>query len=385
MSNPWGSAVTLFRTVQGTPYFFNFHQQQVGHTLILGPHASGKSTLTNFLLSESFKYHPKILVIDHHKRTELLFKATGNLYKQVGLNSNTPNYNPLLLPDNEENRAFLRKWFSYLINQHSDEYKTENEQLIAQAVNLLYELPVEMRQLKHLERLFPPGEDQGCQRIIKALEIWRGEGKFSQLFDNEQDIFEQLDNNIVAFDITNLYENKAEVVLPLVMYYFHRFSNWLDGKPAIIVINDAFEIFENQGFNTEILPWLDYLSTKSAICIMTSEIKTGKTIPLWHEEIVRKCATHIFLPNNAAINFPKLFNLTIKECEMAKSMTTLSRHFLLKQGKDTIMAELNLAGLENITAILSGQEQTAIQIEEIVKEAGEDPDKWLPIFYERYK
>jgi type IV secretion system protein VirB4 len=169
------------------------------------------------------------------------------------------------------------------------------------------------------------------------------------------------------------------------MYYFHRFSNWLDGKPAIIVINDAFEIFENQGFNTEILQWLDYLSTKSAICIMTSEIKTGKTITLWHEEIVRKCATHIFLPNNAAINFPKLFNLTIKECEMAKSMTTLSRHFLLKQGKDTIMAELNLAGLENITAILSGQEQTAIQIEEIVKEAGEDPDKWLPIFYERYK
>ena len=35
--NHWGEAVTVFDTTSGTPYFFNFHLRDVGHSLIIGP------------------------------------------------------------------------------------------------------------------------------------------------------------------------------------------------------------------------------------------------------------------------------------------------------------------------------------------------------------
>ena len=35
--NHWGDAVTVFDTTSGTPFFFNFHARDVGHTTIIGP------------------------------------------------------------------------------------------------------------------------------------------------------------------------------------------------------------------------------------------------------------------------------------------------------------------------------------------------------------
>src|SRR5204863_1663141 len=41
-------ALALFETPHQTPYFFNLHVQDVGHTVVLGATGSGKSFLLNF-------------------------------------------------------------------------------------------------------------------------------------------------------------------------------------------------------------------------------------------------------------------------------------------------------------------------------------------------
>src|SRR5581483_10118165 len=41
--NHWGAAVTVLSTRSGTPYYFNFHKADVGHTTIIGPTGSGKT------------------------------------------------------------------------------------------------------------------------------------------------------------------------------------------------------------------------------------------------------------------------------------------------------------------------------------------------------
>src|SRR5207237_7690746 len=35
--NHWGEYVTVLDTTSGTPFYFNFHVRDVGHTLIIGP------------------------------------------------------------------------------------------------------------------------------------------------------------------------------------------------------------------------------------------------------------------------------------------------------------------------------------------------------------
>ena len=51
--NFWGDAVTVFNTVSGTPFFFNFHVRDVGHTMIIGPTGAGKNRFTKFSCSSS--------------------------------------------------------------------------------------------------------------------------------------------------------------------------------------------------------------------------------------------------------------------------------------------------------------------------------------------
>ena len=43
--NHWGEAITRLETTSGTPYWFNFHERDVGNFTVIGPTGTGK-TLT---------------------------------------------------------------------------------------------------------------------------------------------------------------------------------------------------------------------------------------------------------------------------------------------------------------------------------------------------
>ncbi|HPV68611.1 MAG TPA: VirB4 family type IV secretion/conjugal transfer ATPase, partial [Sphingorhabdus lacus] len=51
--NHWGDAITIFETTSATPYFFNFHEGDLGHFSIIGPSGSGKTVVMNFLTAQA--------------------------------------------------------------------------------------------------------------------------------------------------------------------------------------------------------------------------------------------------------------------------------------------------------------------------------------------
>ncbi|GAT75401.1 type IV secretion system ATPase VirB4, partial [Ehrlichia ruminantium] len=40
---------------------------------------------------------------------------------------------------------------------------------------------------------------------------------------------------------------------------------------------------------------------------------------------------------------------------------------------------------EDIISVLSGRTETVLMLHDLIKEVGDDPNVWLPIFYERAK
>ena len=101
--------------------------------------------------------------------------------------------------------------------------------------------------------------------------------------------------------------------------------------------------------------------------------------------LVQQCATYIFLPNPSADyeDYSQGFKLTDAEFDLIKSLGEDSRRFLIKQGGNSAIAQLNLHGFDDELLVLSGIPDNAELVEEIIAEVGEDPAVWLPIFYNR--
>jgi len=104
--------------------------------------------------------------------------------------------------------------------------------------------------------------------------------------------------------------------------------------------------------------------------------------------IVEQCPTQIFFPNGRgqAADYVDGFHLTRREFRLIKEdLLPESRRFLIKQGQNAVVAELDLGGLDDHLAVLSGRTATIELVDRIRAEVGDDPAAWLPLFHQRRK
>ncbi|GMN04118.1 hypothetical protein MTsPCn3_28490 [Erythrobacter sp. MTPC3] len=101
--NHWGEAVTLLETTAAGPYFFNWHNQDLGNFTVIGPSGSGKTVVLNFLLAQARRFHPRIIFFDKDRGAELFLRAIGGTYDRLTSETRS-GLNPLQLDDTPTNR-----------------------------------------------------------------------------------------------------------------------------------------------------------------------------------------------------------------------------------------------------------------------------------------
>ena len=107
--------------------------------------------------------------------------------------------------------------------------------------------------------------------------------------------------------------------------------------------------------------------------------------PIAHT-IVEMCATRIFLPNPNANprDYVDGFGLTAQEFRLVREeLSPEQRRFLVKQGHDSVVVELDLEGLDGELAVLSGRTATVELMDRVRAECGEAPSAWLPAFHKQ--
>jgi type IV secretion system protein VirB4 len=77
--------------------------------------------------------------------------------------------------------------------------------------------------------------------------------------------------------------------------------------------------------------------------------------------------------------------LSQREFTLIKTTDPGSRFFLVKQGTDAVVARIDLSGMSNVINVLSGRAETVLLLDSIREEVGDNPDDWLPIFWEKVK
>jgi len=366
LDNPFGSAVTLFRRNDGTPYLFNFHDSNNnGNSLIIGPDSSYKRLLFNFLMTFSTKYQPKIFLIDTEKKSEITFRAIGGKY----LNLQDVKINPFALEDNKKNRTFLKLFLS----SASDRALNDGEMAkLEEYVNLIFSFRAEER---HFDKFISIIDDEA---IKLSFANWQENGKYHKFLGNDASLIEDI--SFSGFYAGDIIEDNV-LTASLLIYIIYRFSNTLDGTvPSFVFLNDIEKIASSNVFLGGIKNWLESLATKNAVAVLMSNIKLGKV----YQEIVDKIATKFFMPDKENVEIYKNdFMLSEDKINIINNMKILYRHFYIEQDNDSDILELNLDGIDYALKIFRAEEDTLKLMHEAIKETSDNPVEWLFPFYKK--
>jgi type IV secretion system protein VirB4 len=371
--NHWGEAVTLLETTASGPYFFNFHNGDLGNFTVIGPSGSGKTVVLNFLLSQARKFKPRIIFFDKDRGAELFIRAIGGRYDVLRPGSPS-GLNPLQLPDTPANRQFLIDWLRVLAGGAD----VEELAVISDALEANYEQPVENRRLSHIVELFRGGQRPHGKDLWSRLKPWWGAGERAWLFDNEAD---RTDVHVetIGFDMTQILDDPV-VRTPAMMVLFHRVQERLDGTPAIIIVDEGWKALDDDVFVKQIKDWEKTIRKRNGIVGFATQSAHDALQSRIASAIIEQAATQIFLCNPKARpdEYIDGFGLTEHELELIRTIPDSAHCFLIKHGNDSVVARLNLAGERDLLAILSGRENTVRLLDQIRLETGDDPADWLP-------
>jgi type IV secretion system protein VirB4 len=376
--NHWGEAVTLLETTAAGPYYFNFHQGDLGNFTVIGPSGSGKTVVLNFLLAQARKFRPRIIFFDKDRGAELFIRAIGGRYDL--LRPGVPaGLNPLQLEDIPVNRQFLIDWLVLLAGGAD----IDEVARIKDAVDANFQQPLEHRRLRHIAELFRGAARPNTGDLWSRLRPWWGDGERAWLFDNARDQID-LTAEAVGFDITSILDDPA-MRTPAMMYLFHRVEERLDGTAAIIVVDEGWKALDDDVFVRRIKDWEKTIRKRNGIVAFATQSAQDALESRIASAIIEQAATQIFManPKARASDYIEGFGLTPHEYELVRTLPDNAHCFLIKHGADSVVARLNLTGENRILTILSGRERTVRLLDEIRAETGDDPASWIPKLLER--
>ncbi|MDX2113125.1 MAG: hypothetical protein SFW63_05290 [Alphaproteobacteria bacterium] len=342
--NHWGDAVTILPTLVGSPYYFNFHHQDNGHTVMLDYNSfqdsSGK-VLTNFLLGECMKWPCRIVIFDSNKSAALWCQTTGAAYYDASPASPLP-LNPLSLAADARNQSFLLAWINELLDGHLTQHEADREAIRQALVDVQSQPhPSLQKVLRHLENHQPS----------LALRLSREMGAMTSCHFGEEDISGSLGFAGIQMDALCQQGKQGVVVFA---YLLHQIINQLDGSPCIIVLHEADRLLEHPFFARRLDSLLEMLTQHNAMLLATLSTPDIAAETHTMTTLMKTAATRLYLPDEISRDYASE-PLGISEAD-ARSLSRMKRehgHFLVRHNNESIQLATNLSDLHDVRAILA--------------------------------
>ncbi len=401
-NNPWGDAISMFKSVSGTPYFFNFHHSPKnqnslgkmvdGNTIIFGKTGSGKTTLANFLLAQALSIpNLRLVAFDKDQGLEVFIRAVGGKYLPLRLGENT-GFNPFQLPDDEPNRKFLKRWIMQLLAGDGLTVSFNDEKEIDQAIKMIYEHEQENRRLSVFVQSLPnpsvDAEEDAKPSVNQRLKKWCKGGDYAWVFDNEKDTLNVNSHSVYGFDVTHFLE-APELRSVIVMYLTYRTQEMINGQPFIYFFDEFWRLIQDKQFQDLFENKLKTIRKENGICIFASQEPNDALKTEIAKTMVSQCATQILLENPKADyeDYTKGLKLSDTEFDIVRNIPERSHQFLVRQGRSgqASLLEFYLPNFDKEMLVLSGTPENAELVNDIMDRLGsDDPKLWLPVFFKEH-
>ncbi|WP_394890409.1 conjugal transfer protein TrbE [Mesorhizobium sp. AaZ16] len=355
----------LFAETSGsTPFRLSTHVGDVGHMLIVGPTGAGKSVLLS-LIALQFRRYPgaQVYLFDKGNSARAATLAMGGQHHALGADGSFA-FQPLRNIDDQGVRSWAAEWIAGLLAHENVAVAPEVKEAVWSALTSLATAPAEERTLTGLSVLLP------SNALKTALMPYTLDGPFGRLLDADNDRLALSD--VQCFETEELMHSQA-VVLPVLTYLFHRLEERFDGRPTLLMLDEAWVYLDNPLFAARIREWLKVLRKKNVSVIFATQSLADIAGSSIAPAIIESCPQRIFLPNDRAVE-PQAreaydrFGLNERQIELI-ARATPKRHYYLQSRRGNRLFEL---GLGPVALALCGASDPAAQtlIDTIVSEHG---------------
>ena len=285
--------LAVLETDNSTPYFFNLHNREVAHTLILGMTGSGKSYLANVLVQSAQKYQPLVFLFDIGGSFQSLTSIFDGSYLNVGHEVRDFTINPFSLALTQENLQFLFGFFRVLIEGSDRRHRLDfrEERKLWDAIERVYSLEPRQRTVSNLANII--GE------LKERLYRWTSAGQFGFLFDNPEDTL-----TFKRFQTFNFqgWGDRPEVLEPLLFYILHRANDEIAdpgrlGTFKMFLLDEAWLFIRNETIREYIVQAQKTWRKLNAAMILATHSVQDLVRSDMLQIVAESCPTKIFLAN----------------------------------------------------------------------------------------
>lgn len=273
-----------------TPFRFNLHSGDVGHTLIFGPTGSGKSTLLGLIAAQFRRYDgAQIFAFDKGRSMLPLTLGVGGDHHDVGAGGELC-FCPLSELGSDGDRAWASEWIEILIALQGVKITPDHRNAISRQLNLMAR-----SEGKSLSDFLSGVQSR---EIKDALHHYTVDGPMGHLLDAEADGLTL--SSFQTFEIEQLMTMGDRTLIPVLLYLFRRIEMRLTGSPSLIILDEAWLMLGHPVFRDKIREWLKVLrKANCAVILATQSISDAEQSGII-DVLKESCPTKICLPNGAA-------------------------------------------------------------------------------------
>ena len=284
-------SLMLTRTDGATPFRLNLHVGDVGHTLVVGPTGAGKSVLLAALAMQWRRYRDaQVFVFDKGGSARAAIRAMGGDALDLGASA-MPAFQPLARIDEPRERAAALDWVMGLLAQEEAHASPELKEKIWAALTSLSTAPPEQRHLTGLRLLVQDAHAQS------ALLPYTQEGAHGAIFDGAEDRLTVSD--CLTFEMEEIM-GRPKAAAPALVHLFHRLEERFDGRPTLLVLDEAWVFLDAPIFAARIREWLKTLRKKNVAVVFATQSLADISQSSIAPAIIESCPTRIYLPNERA-------------------------------------------------------------------------------------
>jgi type IV secretion system protein VirB4 len=282
----------MAETRGSTPFRLDLHVGDVGHTLIVGPTGSGKSVLLSLLALQFRRFiGAQVVLFDRGRSARAATLAMGGESIELGLEG-TLSLQPLARIDVSGEIAFTLQWVTALLTAEGVRVTPDVKDAVWTALQSLASAPKAERTLTGLAVLVQ------SNALVAALAPYTLEGAYGRLLDGSAEQLAETD--VLHVEMEQLMPHKA-LIPPVLTYLFHRLEARFDGRPTLMILDEAWTFLDDALFAARIREWLKTLRKKNVAVVFATQSLADIERSTIAPALIESCPTRIFLPNDRAL------------------------------------------------------------------------------------